>query len=302
MGGALRASSFFLVVPSAFILASGNQLGAQSTARLPACGAADPRQDPCQLPFDRAPMLRERAAVPDHPGERRTAQLWIYVDTAGLVQNAQVQRGAGVDWDMAAIQLVRHFTFDAATRGGRPTPAWVLFALAVVPKPQTCDDFEMAVPISAGAAVFVDSLAYVQRELGVAYRYRIIDDSPADVFIYPRGERGTPEYEVVKTLEAMQGSLVKPSADSMRLRTRGRQRVRTEYRGSKHDFVGYRANFRVWIQGHEVESYVGAFPVGQSYVKIRVTHPPTRRARDLVDEFTRQMLSNQHWRTLGCPR
>lgn len=303
MSRSLRSRSLLTLMASALATVAALRLDAQSTARLAPCGAADPQHQPCALPFERPPRLRQQAAFPEKsPDERRTAQLWLYIGTSGAVQGIQIHRSAGIDWDQAAVELARQYVFEPATLAGRPTSAWVLLDVAAVPKPQTCADFEMAMPVSAGVAQFVDSLVYDKPELGRTYRYRTTEGFLADLFIYPQDKQSTPLDEVTRTLDALQSGNLADGPDSMRVRARGAQQVRTDRGHAKHAFVGHSARLRLWSDGHEAESYIGVFPAGVSYLKFRVTHPPTRRARGVVDEFTRQMLANEHWRALGCPR
>jgi protein TonB len=65
-----------------------------------------------------------------------TVGLLLWVDTTGMVDNVQMQRGSGVPaLDRAALQAATSLHFEPATRGGEPVGTWVEFDLVFEPQP-----------------------------------------------------------------------------------------------------------------------------------------------------------------------
>lgn len=273
---------------------------AQRPPDLRACAPGEAEVAPCRTSFDAAPVLLHEAPLPAVSGEARSPHVWMYVDETGAVQHAQIGFSATVDWDMAAIQRAREYRFRPATLGGEPVPAWVYMPVASIPLPQTCADFPMSVPLSAGA-LFVDSLVFDSPADGTAYSYRSLTGLPLDVYLYPGAPDRSAESDVMLTIEALQSGEVRNGPDSIAIGRHGAERVRTlGDRSSRH--TGYSARLRAWFGDQEAESFVAVFAVGDRMVKFRATHLPGRAARDEVTVFMRQILTNQAWRARGCPR
>jgi len=305
--GAYRRWVAFRVTAALLLGAATAAEGAsQRGTALPPCSPADPSYEPCQARYDVAPTVLREAPPPAAGGEQpRTSQVWVYVDSTGTVLKSQIHRPApgpaGVAWDQAAVGRARQYRFNPAMLGGRPTGAWVSIPVVAVPRPQTCAVAAMSVPLSAGAQ-FVDSLVFDQPELGTAYRYRTPAGHDIDVYIYPRAPGTTPEGEVTRTYETLRGQLISHSPDSVSITRQHQERVRVRVRDRRPVIPGYGAWMKIWTGGEEADSYVGVFPFGDRYVKVRSTHPPTRTARAMTDEFIHQFLGYQAWRAEGCPR
>ena len=138
------------------------------------CAPGEADVAPCRTRFDTAAALLREAPASIHPGEARTPRVWMYVDETGVVRQAQIGYSAGMDWDRAAIERAKQYLFQPAMLDGQPTSAWVYLPVVSIPEPQTCADFEMAVPISAGVAQFVDSLVFESASQGRGYKYVVL--------------------------------------------------------------------------------------------------------------------------------
>ena len=289
------------VLASVLVPCATRVLDAQGSPSLPSCRRVDPLDQPCALPFDTAPVLKSRPAAATHPGEQRTTQLWVHVDTAGAVRTARVHRTAGIDWDLTAADVVRQYTFEPATLRGAPTPAWMLIEVATAPAPQSCADFPMAVPLSAGVAQFVDSAAHDDPR-GWRYRFRTEENLTGDVTLFRQRDNGSPEEVVMKAIRMVEVAAVEQGAGPVRVRSSGAQEVRTERGARKRTYKGYSARLGTSVDGEPGELYIGVFPAAESYVMIRMPSAASRRGRATADEFARQILTHEHWRLLGCPR
>lgn len=284
------------------LAAAAAQAGAQAHAALAPCTPAEVEMGPCLASFDAPPVLAAQPPLGEEGGRRQTPHVWMLVDETGAVRATQIARSGGMDWDLAAVARAKSYRFQPAMLGGRPTPAWILLPVPAVPPPQTCADFDMAVPLSAGVAEFVDSTVFEAEEWGTSYHYRSLGGFGIDLFLYPAAEHGPPEAQVEESIEALRSRAVRTAPDSLSVLSRGRERVRLYETGGGGVAVGWFARLRVWFDDERAESYMAVFPARDGFVKIRATYPPGGGAREIVAEFARQVLSNQAWRALGCPR
>jgi protein TonB len=282
------------VTLSLLALAGGAQAAAQGTPGLPACTPAEVERAPCRAPYEVAPVLAEVPAQPASAGEQRMPQVWMLVDATGAVRAARVERSAGVEWDAAAVERAKRFRFQPATRGGQPTPAWVMLAIPTVPLPPTCGPLPMGVPAGTGVGRFADSTVL---EVGTRYRYRSVAGFDLDVVIYPAPAGASPRQEVEAAIAALRTG----GADSLSVLSRGRERVRLYPNGGGTVTNGYAARLRVWSGGTAAESYVSVFPSHDGLLKFSATYPPGEEARFVSGEFARQILSERAWRARGCP-
>jgi hypothetical protein len=289
------------VVLSLLLAAGAAPASAQTEPSIPLCRVEEIEIAPCLASYDVRP---EVAAAPPlaQDGPRETPHVWMLVDETGAVRATQIARSGGVDWDLAAIERAKQYRFRPAMLGGRPTPAWIMLPVPAVPPPQTCADFAMPVPLSAGVARLVDSTVFEAEKWGTSYHYLSLGGFGIDLFLYPADEHGTPEAQVEESIEALRSQSVDMGPDSLSVADRGRERVRLYDTGGGGVAVGHFARLRVWFQGERGESYMAIFPAKDGFVKIRATYRPHRDAREIVDEFMRQVLSNHAWRELGCPR
>ncbi len=224
----------------------------------------------------------------------------MYVDETGAVRQALIGYSAGMDWDQAAIERAKQYHFQPAMLAGQPTSAWLSLPVTAVPKPQTCADFEMAVPMSAGVARFADSLVFDSPSQGRGYKYVSTMGFAYDVFLYPMDGR-TDESEVESSIQAFRAGQVRGRPDSVAVSRRGRETVRTQGENPQR-YTGHSAHLRLWSEAVARESYVAVFAAGDQFVKFRASYTPSREARAEVAEFVRQILTNQAWRARGCPR
>lgn len=285
------------------LLASGAfQASAQVQPALPLCGVEEIEIGPCLTSYDVRPVVASEPPLAQGGGPRKTPYVWMLVDETGTVRATQIARSGGVDWDIAAIERAKQYRFTPATLGGRPAPAWIMLPVPAAPAPQTCADFDMAVPLSAGVAELVDSTVFEAEEWGVSYHYLSLGGFGIDLFLYPAAEHGPPETQVEESIEVLRSRSVDTAPDSIFVLDRGRERVRLYDSGGGGVAVGQFARLRVWFEGERGESYMAIFPARDGFVKIRATYRPHRDARDIVAEFVRQVLSQQAWREMGCPR
>jgi hypothetical protein len=311
-------------------IAVATRAAAQEQPPVPPCEGQVPEAAPCRARYDTAPVLDPAPEPPLAEGEPRTPLVWIFVDETGAVRRAQVQRPTGPEWDYAAVQRARQLHFRPAALAGMAVVAWVLMPVTAVPPPASCADASMSVPLSAGA-LFVDSTGFDRPELGTRFTYVAEQGFGIDLFVYPRPEGETPRGEVEKTLAVLrQGSVaggpesiavLRARPERARSSPRGAmelgghravvvhaqvhapgERVRPDPRYQEVEFAGYSAVFRARLGGNPVESYIGVFPAGGEYLKVRATYPRTRGARGQVWEFVDQILSHRAWRMKGCQR
>lgn len=285
----------------AALLVPAGRAAAQGEPRLPACPAGQVEEQPCRTPYDVPPVLSDQPPLPEG-GERGTPHVWMLVDETGAVRTTQIGRTAGVEWDLLAVERGKRYRFQPATRGGAPIAAWILVPVPVAPGAQTCADFPMGVPLSAGVATFVDSTVFESADMGTAYRYQSMTGFPLHVFIYPADSHGTAREQVEETILTLRSGGVNQGPDSLAVLSHGRERVRLFENGGGGVASGESARLRLWFGREAAESYVAVFPFEHLFVKIRATHPPDRDGREIRGEFVRQILSHSAWRAQGCPR
>ncbi len=92
---------------------------------------------PVFTPYTVKPELRNRRAAMriverNYPkllrdaGIGGTVNVWVFIDTQGIVKNAQVQKGSGNKaLDEAALTSAREFTFTPALNRDKRVPVWV---------------------------------------------------------------------------------------------------------------------------------------------------------------------------------
>lgn len=274
---------------------------AQAEPSIPLCRVEEIEIAPCRASYDARPLVSSEPPLADG-GPRETPHVWMLVDETGTVRATQIARSGGVDWDLAAIERAEQYRFRPAMLEGRPTPAWIMLAVPAVPPPQTCADFASPVPQSAGVARLVDSTVFDAEEWGTSYHYLSIGGFGIDLFLYPADEHGSPEAQVEESIEVLRSQSVDTAPDSVAVLDRGRERVRLYDTGGGGVAVGHFARLRVWFEEERGESYMAVFPAKDGFVKIRATYRPHRDAREIVEEFVRQVLSSQAGRELGCPR
>lgn len=293
-------SSGLLVVFVAF------QLGAQAAPRrdLPPCDANAPHSFPCATPFDKPPALIESPRATGS-GERKTPRVWVYVSDSGVVKATQIERGAGFNFDIAAIAIAKQLRFTPASLGDRAVPAWFVVPITTEAAPEPCSD--MAVPLSAGFGMFADSERLERPELGTLYRYRGFakaENLLMDVFIYPQTGWPSLEEQVAgfsQSLEVMRqrgefASFEVVGTDDVKVKARSARMGREiTIRG-----VGVRVKLQA-PSGQEFNSYFAVFPEEQKYIKFRVTYPVGQRAQPVIDEFVRQVLEARAAKPAHCP-
>ncbi|UCC74743.1 MAG: energy transducer TonB [Gemmatimonadota bacterium] len=75
-------------------------------------------------------ILRNYPKMLQDAGVQGTVHLWVFIDTEGRVQNAQVQRGSGnSQLDEAALKSVHEFEFTPALNMDKRVPVWVAFPI-----------------------------------------------------------------------------------------------------------------------------------------------------------------------------
>ncbi|HEU4883383.1 MAG TPA: hypothetical protein VFT45_14075 [Longimicrobium sp.] len=285
-----------------FLLAAGAApASARAQPGLPACRVEEIEMEPCLAAYDERPVVASEPPLAQN-GRRETPHVWMLVDETGAVRAAQIARSGGVDWDLAAIERAKQYRFRPALLAGRPTPAWIMLPVPAVPPPQTCADFDSPVPLSAGVAELADSTVFEAEEWGTAYHYLTLGGFRIDLFLYPAADHGPPEVQVDESIEVLRSRSVAGAPDSLAVLGRGRERVRLFGDAGGGAVTGQFARLRVWFGDEQGESYMAIFPAKDGFVKVRATYRPGRDAREIVAEFTRQVLSNQAWRERGCPR
>ncbi|MDE2877683.1 TonB family protein [Candidatus Palauibacter soopunensis] len=92
---------------------------------------------PSFIAFDRPPVLRNAAEVGDalvqaYPQNLKEAgiggrvEMWLYVDTSGMVRNSELKTSSGSDvLDAAAADVVGAMRFEPAMNRDQPTDVWV---------------------------------------------------------------------------------------------------------------------------------------------------------------------------------
>lgn len=266
-------------------------LPAQVTAAdLPPCDSSSAQSSPCRTPFDRAPVLLGQPSSVGS-GERRTARVWVFVTETGSVTATQIAQSAGLDFDIAAVGIAKQLKFTPARLADRPVPVWFIVPIATLAAPEPCSS--MAVPVSAGFAVFADSERLERPELGTLYRFRErASDLPFDVFIYP--QPGWPSIEAqvddfVTSLRILQDR-GEVSSYEVTDRRKVNVRVRSARLGREITLQGYAVRVGLTGPHKELTSYFAVFPQEQKYLKVRVTYPPDRRVQSVIDEFVREVL------------
>lgn len=258
---------------------------------------------PCRMPFDQAPTLQRQPALPD-TGSRRTALVWMFVTDKGAVGAAQIERGAGqVGYDIAAINRAKRSEFTPAQLNGLPVPAWILLAVETTPAPEGCPT--MAVPVSAGVAVFADSEILARPELGTLYRYQSMDGLPIDVFIYPQGEWPSPVEQVRDFLTALGVMRDRGDFSSYQVQKQGELEIKVRGGRPRRDIAVNGGAARVEITAPNRErhtTYYAVFAQREKYIKFRATYQSDRRAQGTVDEFIRQVLAARASSPAHCSR
>src|SRR6056297_1756610 len=89
------------------------------------------------IPYDTPPSLQNarevRRALQDlYPSELKEAgvggvvNVWLYIDEAGAVQDAQVSRSSGAEGlDAAALELAQTMNFESAKHRDQPVAVWI---------------------------------------------------------------------------------------------------------------------------------------------------------------------------------
>jgi len=258
---------------------------------LPPCDPAAPAARPCRSASDQPALLLEQPALAD-TGERRTAQVWMFVTDSGTVAATQVVGSAGYEFDVAAVARAKQFRFKPATLAGAAVAGWVLRPVITTRVPEACPT--MAVPISAGVAVFADSEVLGRPELGTDYRYGGMRDLDLDVYIYPRGTWPSPEDQTRHFLDSLQ--LLRDRGELSSFDLQKHAELKVTVRGGRprreSQLRGYVARARLTERnGVKEDGYYAVIPQGEQYVSFRVISEPDRWAQPVIDEFVRQVLS-----------
>jgi hypothetical protein len=277
---------------------------AQVPARgsLPPCDSAAPAAFPCRTPFDQAPSLLEQPALPD-TGARRAPWVWVFVTPQGTVEAAQIQRGAGLDFDISAVARAKQLRFTPARLGGSPVAAWFLLAIETTAAPEPCPT--MAVPLSAGVATFADSEPLAPPELGTLYRYQGMGALPLDVFIYPRPDWPPPSTQVRNFLAALDTLRGRGDLSSYKVQKEGPLQVKVTAGRPRRAIAIHGHAVQVTLvaaSGEERKTYFSVFPEGDKYIKVRATYRPDQRSQSTIDEFIRQLLSARASTPPHCTR
>lgn len=276
------------VSPAALVAAQDLPLGG-----LPTCDATAPQSFPCVTPYDKPPGLLD-AARPPGTGPRKTPRVWVYVSDSGVVKATQIARGAGLDFDIAAIAIAQQLRFTPARLGDHAVAVWFVVPIETEAAPTPCSI--MAVPLSAGWAMFADSERLERPELGMLYRYRgveWVEGLRLDVFIYPKTDWPSLEEQAQafrQSLEVMQrrgdfSSYDVLGTDDAKVKARDARLGREITIPGRVVRVKLRAP-----SGEEFESYFSVFSEEQKYVKFRVTHAFGRRVQSVLDDFVKQVL------------
>ena len=226
--------------------------------------------------------------------------MWMLVDDSGVVRATEIQRSAGLDYDFPAVAIARSLRFRPATLSGRAVAAWVLLPIATAAQPESCPS--MGVPLSAGVATFVDSTVLERPELGTLYRFEGLGDLRQDVFIYPSAEWGSAEDQAKAFLEALEVQRQRGRLVSFELIEEKPRNIEVKGRGRGVTFRGRTVRvLLVGPAGQTRESYFAVYPHADRWVKIRVSYAPSAEARQLIDEFERQLLSALADNPPQCP-
>lgn len=285
-------------------LSQSDTANAQEPANrsLPPCDSAAPTSFPCRTPFDQPPVVQKQPALPD-TGPRRAPWVWMFVTDKGTVAAAQIERGAGLDFDIAAIRRARRSEFTPAQLNGSPVPAWILLAVETTPEPEGCPT--MAVPVSAGVAIFVDSENLARPELGTLYRYLSLDSLPLDVFVYPDSAWPSPGGQVRDFITALDVMRDRGDFLSYEVQKQGELKIKVSGGRPRRDITLTGAVARVLLtvpDGTKPTTYYAVFPEGEKYVKFRATYRSDRSVQGTVDEFIRQVLSARASTPAHCSR
>jgi hypothetical protein len=259
------------------------------------------------MPFDSAPVLEQPPTPVARTSDLRTPHVWVFVDETGVVRATQIDRSAGIDYDVAATAQARKLRFRPATAAGRAVPAWLVVAIDTPRPAEPCPT--MAVPLSAGFAALTDSAVLERPELGRMYRFRGEKDIgleavQVDVFIYPASAWSAP---------AKQGELF---AEAMELQRQAGRISRFEPIDQRSDAprVGPSSDRAARVKGHvarwkvvtpageTLETYFAVFPDADRYVKFRATYPPASDTRQAVGFVVGQILAELESRPANCPR
>ncbi|HTL03058.1 MAG TPA: hypothetical protein VL243_12550 [Vicinamibacterales bacterium] len=231
----------------------------------------------------------------------------MFITDSGVVAAAQIERGAGIDFDIAAVTLAKQLRFKPASLGNRPVGVWFLLPITTEAAPEPC--FSMAVPISAGFASFADSQQLDRPELGMLYRYRGMPPSglgnlTLDVFIYPQA--GWPPLndqvrDLVKSLDVMRDRGDFTSYEVIGWDKVG-VKVRSKRLGHEVTIQGYSVRLKITgPSGEQLNSYFAVFPEESKYIKFRVTYAPDRRVQSVIDDFVREVLEARASQPAHCP-
>jgi hypothetical protein len=295
----LRAGVSALVLLSA-VRGAGAQVPA--TESLPPCDSATPATFPCRTPFDEPPSVLEQPALPG-TGTRRAPWVWVFVTQHGTVEAAQIQRGAGLDFDIAAVARAKQLRFTPARLDGSPVAAWFLLAIETTAAPEPCPT--MAVPLSAGVAIFADSESLARPELGMVYRYQGMGGLPLDVFIYPRADWPPPSTQVRSFVAALDSLRARDDLSSYSVQKQGAVQVNVTGPRPRRTIALHGHAARVTLvapSGEERTTYFSVFPEGDKYIKFRATYSTDRRLESTIDEFIRQVLSARASTPPHCAR
>ena len=80
---------------------------------------------------DVKPPKATYAPDPEYSDEARSARyqadvgLWLVVDAEGSPQQVRVKQAAGMGLDEKAIEAVKQWRFEPATKNGQPVPVWI---------------------------------------------------------------------------------------------------------------------------------------------------------------------------------
>ena len=231
-------------------------------------------------------------------------RVWVLVTETGSVTATQIAKSAGFDFDIAAVSIARQSRFTPARLADRPVPAWSIVPITTAAGPEPCSS--MAVPVSAGFAVFVDSERLERAELGTLYRYRdrLLENLHFDVFIYP--QRGRPSIETqvddfITSLKMLQDRGEGSSYGTID-RHKLNVRVRSARLGRDITLQGYAVRVRPkGPTGHDLTTYFAVFPQDQKYLKVRVNYLHDRDVESRIDEFVREILEARAAEPGHCP-
>lgn len=265
-----------------------------------ACVTEAPESNPCATPFDISPEVIQAAPDPDGTKEIRVSTLWLYVDEDGHVVNTQLRRSAGrFGFDLHAVKLAKQMRFRPARLNGRPVGVWISLPIKTDGGLEICST--MAVPISAGVAVFVDSARLDRPTMGMSYRYESPYFIASDVFIYSRATSPDPSQQADQFLEVMELYREQGRFDAVRVLRRAERTVEDRRFNRAARFTGYEVRIRLTQDGRELESYFAVFSRGDDYLKFRVTYLPVAESRNAAEEFVKQVLSAIARQPAGCP-